>query len=132
MTTGKIYILKLSSGNYYVGKTNNIERRWLEHKAGTGSVICRKDTPVKRVLEIDTKFSDNKIVLYLEDLVTLIWMIQLGAKKVIGGRYITTDYRRASLSWLQKEKARIEDCLLFHGIEAKNIKAEVTKAGLDK
>jgi predicted GIY-YIG superfamily endonuclease len=35
--TTNIYILKLQGGKYYVGKTNNIERRKQEHINGTAS-----------------------------------------------------------------------------------------------
>ena len=36
-TTTNIYILKLQGGKYYVGKTNDLERRKQEHINGTAS-----------------------------------------------------------------------------------------------
>lgn len=114
MQTGKIYILRLKSGNYYVGKTSDVQRRWLEHKAGTGAIICRKDPPIEKAYEFDTEETNDKIVLYLEDLTTLSLMIQLGASRVTGGRYITTDYRRASNDWIKAEEDRIRLCLEYH------------------
>ena len=116
MKTGKIYILRLQSGKYYVGKTTNTERRWLEHKAGTGAKICQIDPPMEKVAEFDTKETEEKIVLYIEDLSTLCLMKHIGPRNVIGGRYITTDYRRVEDTWLYTEARRIICCLRYHNI----------------
>lgn len=130
MRTGKIYILRLRSGNYYVGKTSDVQRRWLEHKAGTGAIICRKDPPVEKVYEFDTEETEDKIVLYIEDLTSLTLMLLLGAEKVIGGRYITTDYRRANKQWIAEERERIISCLKHHG-KAKDSQYEKIGKALD-
>jgi putative endonuclease len=44
-----VYILKCSDNSYYVGVTNNIERRFLEHQSGT-NINCF--TYTRRPLEL--------------------------------------------------------------------------------
>lgn len=107
MQTGKIYILRLKSGCLYIGQTTDVQRRWAEHNAQTGAVITRRDPPVEKLYEFDTRLVDRKLVLYIEDMTTLMCMIYEGASKAIGGRYLTTDYRRAKAQWLETELQRI-------------------------
>lgn len=107
MKTGKIYILELTSGNYYIGSSTEIERRWAQHKSGTGAAACKRDKPIKIVYEFDSRLRENKLVLYIEDLVTLNIMHRIGSHKVIGGRYLTSDYRRAEEKWIKEEHNRI-------------------------
>lgn len=39
-----IYILKLKEGKYYIGKTNNIEKRWNEHILQELVLVLQKNT----------------------------------------------------------------------------------------
>ncbi len=107
MKTGKIYILQLQSGNYYVGSTTDVNRRWAQHTAGTGAAECKRDKPVSTIHEFNTLLTENKLVLYIEDMITLSIMLELGASKVTGGRYLTTDYKRAKSDWIEAEYKRI-------------------------
>ena len=43
------YILECSNGAYYVGSTNDLERRLQEHQAGLGSRFTSAHLPVKLV-----------------------------------------------------------------------------------
>ncbi|MBO6030474.1 MAG: GIY-YIG nuclease family protein [Prevotella sp.] len=43
------YILECSNGAYYVGSTNDLERRLVEHQAGEGSRYTSAHLPVKLV-----------------------------------------------------------------------------------
>ena len=43
------YILECSNGAYYVGSTNDLERRLMEHQAGLGSRYTSSHLPVKLV-----------------------------------------------------------------------------------
>lgn len=36
-----VYILSNQARCYYVGVTNNLYRRWSEHRSGSGSAFCR-------------------------------------------------------------------------------------------
>lgn len=108
MKTIKVYILKLTSGNYYVGTTTSVERRWSQHISGTGAAECKRDKPIEKVFEFDTGYTTDKLAFYIEDLTTLMIMIRYGSYKVTGGRYLTTDYKRAPSSWITEEINRIK------------------------
>lgn len=102
-----LYIIKLSSGKYYVGISNNPWKRWLQHKAGTGADVCKYDKPVERIHEIDTGTNLEFIAKRIENYTTMLWAKYLGADKVIGGIYIDKDYRKASSYWIDSELDRI-------------------------
>ncbi|MFC1838420.1 GIY-YIG nuclease family protein [Thermodesulfobacteriota bacterium] len=42
-----IYILRLKSGNIYIGSTTNLENRYAEHIKGTASRMTKLDPPVR-------------------------------------------------------------------------------------
>lgn len=42
-----VYILKCADGSLYTGITTNVERRFLEHKAGSGGGYTSAHKPVK-------------------------------------------------------------------------------------
>ena len=46
---GYTYILECCDGSYYVGSTDNIERRLAEHQSGMGSIWTKSHLPVKLV-----------------------------------------------------------------------------------
>ena len=43
----KVYILKLRDGKYYIGSTENVEKRFLEHLEGTASTWTKLHSPIK-------------------------------------------------------------------------------------
>lgn len=49
MTTAWFYILECRNGQYYVGKTTDIECRLAKHQAGFGGDITRRHRPVRLV-----------------------------------------------------------------------------------
>ncbi|MDD3859673.1 MAG: GIY-YIG nuclease family protein [Bacteroidales bacterium] len=46
---GWMYILECCDGSYYVGSTNNLERRLEQHNAGEGANHTKKRLPVKLI-----------------------------------------------------------------------------------
>lgn len=44
-----MYILECSDGSYYVGSTNNLELRLMQHQNGEGSIYTKTRLPVKLV-----------------------------------------------------------------------------------
>lgn len=42
-----VYILKCSDGSFYTGITNNLEKRFSEHKKGLGGRYTRSHKPIK-------------------------------------------------------------------------------------
>jgi predicted GIY-YIG superfamily endonuclease len=62
-----VYILECADGSTYVGSTNDLARRLLEHERGEGSVYTRARRPVKLVYthevdRVDTAFALEKQV----------------------------------------------------------------------
>lgn len=106
MATISIYCLRLTSGKYYIGISKNPWRRWLQHVKGTGAIICRYDKPKERIFTIDTKIRLEILAKAVEDHTTLVWMKEYGPKNVIGGRYLTEDYRKVNSSWIEAELER--------------------------
>jgi putative endonuclease len=43
------YILECNDGSYYVGSTNNLQRRLRQHQTGKGAKYTRSHLPVKLV-----------------------------------------------------------------------------------
>ena len=57
-----IYTLELSSGNYYVGKTNDVARRFIQHKTGFGSAWTKKHDGAKLIdLFVSTNAFDEQM-----------------------------------------------------------------------
>lgn len=42
-----VYVLLCSDGSFYTGSTNNLEKRFLEHKNGKGGRYTRSHQPIK-------------------------------------------------------------------------------------
>jgi hypothetical protein len=76
-----VYILELNGGNFYVGKTNNIARRFNDHKNGRGCAWTRLHGGCK-IIEIH-----NNENLFDEDKHTLDFMNMFGVDKVRGGSF---------------------------------------------
>ena len=76
-----IYVLHLQDGRYYVGQTNDVGRRWIEHTNGTGSAWTIQHAP-RCIIDIRLKAS-----VYDEDNVTKEYMNRYGIEFVRGGSY---------------------------------------------
>jgi hypothetical protein len=76
-----IYILELNGGNYYVGKTKDIAKRFNDHKSQKGSAWTRQHGGPK-IIEIYECTS-----LFDEDKYTLEYMNAVGVDNVRGGSY---------------------------------------------
>jgi predicted GIY-YIG superfamily endonuclease len=105
MTT--IYILELEGGNYYVGKSENIDSRINDHFTGRGSIWTKAHTPIK-VLE---KRSETSI--HDEENITLEMMYKYGIEKVRGGSYCKKSLSAADLSGIRTRLDSIYD-LCYH------------------
>ena len=92
-----IYILKLQGGRYYVGKSNDVMKRYGEHLSGNGSAWTRKYKPisVEKVIE--------NVSPYQEDAFTKEYMAKYGIDKVRGGSYVSEE-----LDDFQKEALNME------------------------
>ena len=81
---GTVYILKLEDNKYYVGKTNNLRRRYMEHVSGKrSSAWTKKYRPIRIINTIpDAHCLD-------EDKVTVEYMMKYGIENVRGGPYVS-------------------------------------------
>lgn len=102
-----LYVLRLRSGRYYIGISNDPWRRWLQHKKGTGAMVCRHDPPVEKVYLLDLRTHAEFVARLYENFVTMTWSLVLGCNNVIGGSYIDDQYRRASREWCEAEQKRL-------------------------
>lgn len=78
-----IYILKLSQGKYYIGKTDNPEKRYEEHKSGVGSSWTKKYRPIclEKIYRDASPFDEDKY--------TKEYMAKYGIDNVRGGSYVS-------------------------------------------
>jgi predicted GIY-YIG superfamily endonuclease len=79
MTT--IYILQLENNKYYIGKTNHLSERILNHFTENGSAWTKKYKPIKVLVTIEQ--CDQ----FEEDRQTKIYMKDFGIDNVRGGSY---------------------------------------------
>lgn len=77
----RLYVLELQHGKYYVGTTNNLQRRFQQHLDGTGSSWTREHAPltVYRSVALEGPLH--------EDRVTKEMMLEHGIDNVRGGAY---------------------------------------------
>ena len=77
-----LYILQLQGGKYYVGKTNDLTRRYHEHKTGQGSEWTSLYKPIKMLETRQIESSDD------ENNITKQLMKKYGIENVRGGSYV--------------------------------------------
>lgn len=76
-----IYLLELSNGKYYVGKTTDVAKRFIDHKNGNGSQWTKQHGECKLIDIIESK------MIFDEDAYTLKYMDLYGVDNVRGGSY---------------------------------------------
>ncbi len=92
-----LYVLSLENGKYYVGTSDNIETRILDHFSNDGSEWTKKYQPLKVIETI--KNCDR----FDEDKYTKIYMQKYGIENVRGGSYCQIKLSRAQYEILEKE-----------------------------
>ena len=98
-----IYVLRLEGGRYYVGKTDNLERRQQEHLNGTGPAWTKKYKPVA-VEEIIRNASP-----FDEDRYTKEYMSKYGVDKVRGGAYCQINLDDSQIEAINRETRGVKD-----------------------
>ena len=81
MSKINIYVLKLESGKYYIGKSNDIHKRFQQHLNGIGSSWTKKYKPLKieKIINNTSPFDEDKVTKELMD--------KYGIDNVRGGSY---------------------------------------------
>jgi predicted GIY-YIG superfamily endonuclease len=109
MSSTNIYILKLQSGKYYVGKTTDLERRKHEHINGTASAWTKKYKPVsvEKIIRNASAFDEDKW--------TKIYMEKHGVENVRGAAYSQMELDEAQRETLQREFRSAKDACMKCG-----------------
>ena len=116
-----IYILKLLGGRYYVGKSENVMKRYGEHLNGSGSAYTRKYTPISlhKTIENASAFDEDR---YVKE-----YMAKYGIEKVRGGSYSTIDLDELQMYALNMEMRGAKDLCSRCGNKGHFIKDCYTK-----
>ena len=93
-----IYVLKLKSGKYYVGKTNHTFQRFNQHHTGSGAKWTKK-YPVVDLFDFHHGMKDSD-----ENKITIQMMKKYGVKNVRGGSWTKVNM---SQNEIQKLESRI-------------------------
>lgn len=104
--TSVLYILRLAGGNYYVGRTEDIARRYQEHLDGTGSAWTRLHRPVslERTVPLTSPLDEDRLTKEL--------MLRHGIDKVRGGTYAQIHLDPVQLEALRREfRGSADACL---------------------
>ena len=104
-----IYILRLTNGCYYVGKSDDPMRRYAEHVEGRGSAWTQRFHPVavEKIVESASPFDEDKI--------TKEYMARYGIDKVRGGSYVSIRLDDEQREHLQRELWAATDCCTICG-----------------
>jgi len=95
MSSTNIYVLCLEGGRYYIGKTDNVIKRYQQHLSGNASAWTKKYKPVslENTIENVSPFEEDKI--------TKEYMSKYGIDKVRGGSYVEIeldDFQKETLN----------------------------------
>jgi len=103
MATTNIYVLRLQGGKYYVGKSDNVAKRYQQHLAGSGSAWTKLHRPVSLVKTIEN------VSPFQEDAITKEYMAKYGTDNVRGGSYVQVDLDDFQKETLNREKWGAKD-----------------------
>ena len=103
MATTNIYVLRLQGGKYYVGKSDNVAKRYQQHLAGSGSAWTKLHRPVSLVKTIEN------VSPFQEDAITKEYMAKYGTENVRGGSYVQLDLDDFQKETLNREKWGAKD-----------------------
>ena len=97
MTNTNVYVLHLECGKYYIGKSDNVNNRYLQHLNGSGSAWTRKYKPIslEKIIENVSSFEEDKI--------TKEYMSKYGIDSVRGGSYVEIELSRFHTDALKME-----------------------------
>ena len=95
--TTNIYILKLENDKWYIGKSDNPEQRYTQHKNSYGSAWTSKHAPIElfKIIENVSPFQ--------EDAITKEYMSLYGIDNVRGGSYVRIELSQVQKDYIQRE-----------------------------
>ena len=109
MATTNIYILRLEGGRYYIGKTDNLEKRKQEHLNGTASAWTKKykTISVEKIIKNASPFDEDKY--------TKEYMYKYGIDKVRGGSYTQITLDTTQIQAIEREIIGAKDGCQYCG-----------------
>lgn len=105
-----LYVLQLTNGKYYVGKTNDVIKRFEQHKTGSGSAWTKLYQPIL-LLEAKPIASAHD-----ENNITKDYMKKYGINNVRGGSYAQVKLPDDINSVLEREFRGNEDLCMNCGL----------------
>jgi len=106
-----VYVLELTQNKYYVGRTNDLERRLVEHQNDFGSKWTKK---YQFVSLLETH--DDHGNLFYENMITLTMMSKHGIENVRGGIYAQLKLSKSDIAHIEKEfRNAADDCFKCGG-----------------
>lgn len=93
-TASFIYAMRLKGDKYYVGRSRNLARRFLDHKTGKGSVWTKLHG-VDSIIEL---YDDNND--FKEVQLTLQYMKKYGVNNVRGGPFCKTELTASEVNFI--------------------------------
>jgi|UniRef100_A0A6C0F0T2 cellular nucleic acid-binding protein len=106
MSITNIYVLLLEEGKYYIGKSNDVFKRCIEHFEGSGSCWTKKYKPLKlqKTIENVSPFEEDKI--------TKEYMLKYGIENVRGGTYTQIELTENQIQSITYElRGAMDECL---------------------
>jgi cellular nucleic acid-binding protein len=106
MSNTNIYVLLLEKGKYYIGKSNDVFKRCIEHFEGKGSCWTKKYKPLKlqKTIENVSPFEEDKI--------TKEYMLKYGIENVRGGTYTQIELTETQIQSISDElRGAMDECL---------------------
>ena len=97
MAATNVYVLRLEGGKFYVGKSEDVQKRFQEHRDGHGSEWTRLHKPIKM------EAIHPNVSAFEEDMKTKEYMAMYGVENVRGGSYCQTTLTSAQLNTLKTE-----------------------------
>ena len=104
MATTNIYVLRLKGGRYYVGKSNDVKKRYQEHLDGKGAIWTKKYAPIALEKTI------SNVSVFEEDKITKEYMAKYGIDNVRGGSYVETELSQFHIDALNMEIWAAKGC----------------------
>jgi predicted GIY-YIG superfamily endonuclease len=104
-----IYVLKLESNKFYVGRTCHYERRIKDHFSGNGSYWTKLYKPIEVIQKVDyaTAFDEDKVLKET--------MMKYGIDNVRGGSYVMTHIPYYEKKVIEKEIRFAQDLCVLCG-----------------
>jgi len=93
-----LYVLELEEGRFYVGLTENLDRRLEDHKSGIGADWTRQYRPLRRIHGVNTGTQDECKAKAMEDEATIALMSEHGIDRVRGGHFCQSDQAQVELA----------------------------------